>query len=52
MVVQKYIDNPLLLNGLKFDMRIYVIATGFQDGDVHAFVADEGIARFCTEPYE
>ena len=52
MVVQRYIDNPLLLNGLKFDMRIYVVATGFEDGNIHAFVADEGLARFCTEPYE
>ena len=52
MVVQRYIDNPLLLNGLKFDLRIYVIATGFADGNIHAFIADEGLARFCTEPYE
>ena len=33
-------------------MRIYVVVTGFEDGNVHAFIADEGLARFCTEPYE
>ena len=51
MVVQRYIDNPLLVNGLKFDLRIYVVIAGINPGDIHAFIADEGLARFCTVKY-
>ena len=52
VVVQRYIDNPLLVDGLKFDLRLYVIITGIHEGDIHAYIADEGLARFCTEEYE
>ena len=51
VVIQRYIDNPMLLNGYKFDLRIYVVVTGIKEGKMHAFMADEGLARFCTEKY-
>ena len=48
-VVQKYIANPLLYNGYKFDMRLYVLVTS-----IHPFVCykfPEGMVRFAAEPY-
>ena len=51
-MVQRYVDKPLLLSGYKFDLRVYVVVTGLKDGKIHAFLADEGLARFCTETYQ
>jgi hypothetical protein len=36
IVVQKYLKNPLLLDGYKFDMRIYVLVTNLHP--LEAFV--------------
>jgi len=46
-VVQRYIDSPLLIEGKKFDMRLYVLLKGIED--VEIYLCDEGMARFCTE---
>jgi hypothetical protein len=50
LVISKYIDNPLLINGLKFDMRLYVLVTNFDP--LKIYIYNEGLVRFASEPYK
>lgn len=46
-VISRYITNPLLINGHKFDLRIYVVITSIDPLRIYIF--KEGLARFASE---
>ena len=48
-VISRYIDNPLLLFGHKFDLRIYVVVTCYDP--LRIYVYREGLVRLATEKY-
>ena len=45
-LIQKYVENPLLINNKKFDVRLYVLIKGVNR--IEAYMFDEGICRLCT----
>jgi hypothetical protein len=48
-IAQEYIPNPLLIDNKKFDFRLYLLVKGVDT--MQAYLAREGMARFCTEDY-
>lgn len=49
-IVQEYVSNPLLIEGRKFDLRVYVLLTSIREPSI--FIFEDGLVRICTDPYE
>lgn len=49
-VVQEYIENPYLIDGLKFDLRLYVLIKSVEP--LKVFLYQDGLARFATDPFK
>lgn len=49
MLCQVYVSKPFLIDGFKFDLRIYVLVTSCDPFRI--FVFKDGLARFATQKY-
>ena len=49
MICQRYVANPMIVHGRKFDLRVYCVITGYDPLRIYLF--DEGLVRFAAEKY-
>ena len=48
-LISRYIYNPHLINGYKYDLRIYVLVTGLKP--LRIYLNKEGLVRIATEKF-
>lgn len=49
-IISKYVQNPFLINGLKFDLRLYVLIASMDPWRIYIY--NEGLVRFAVEEYD
>nr|CAD7574267.1 unnamed protein product [Timema californicum] len=50
MICQLYLSKPFLVDGFKFDLRVYVLITSCDP--LRVYVYNDGLARFATSRYQ
>ena len=50
LVVQQYMQHPHLIEGLKYDMRLYVLVLSCEP--LKIFLYNDGLVRYCTQKYK
>lgn len=50
VVAQRYVDNPLLINGCKFGIRVWVLVTSTRP--YRAYLHQNGLVLFSTQRYD
>ena len=52
LIIQKYLESPLLYNGRKFDIRIWVLFTyNSKDYNINVYVFKEGHLKACCDEF-
>ncbi|KAI9202972.1 tubulin-tyrosine ligase family-domain-containing protein [Polychytrium aggregatum] len=49
-VVQRYISDPQVISGYKYDIRCYVLVRSYNPLTIYLY--EEGLTRFATVPYD
>ena len=50
LIVQEYMQEPYLIDNLKFDLRLYVLILSCDP--LRLFLYQDGIVRFATDEYQ
>ena len=48
-IISEYLSKPHLLNGFKYDLRLYVVVVGLDP--LRVYLHKEGLVRICTHKY-